>query len=333
MNIPVIGFFNNKGGVGKTSLVYHLASMYREMGYRVLAADFDPQANLTAAFIDEEGLEEIWPDEGIAKTIYGALLPLIEGTGDIAPAHVHIAEDGPALIPGDLSLSRFEDQLSEVWPKCLDGDKRAFRVMSAFWRVMQAAAKEQQADVILMDLGPNLGAINRSALIAADYVVIPLAADLFSLQGLKNLGPTLRAWRKQWQERVAKNESKDFELPSGTIKPVGYIVLQGSERLSRPVRAYNRWIARIPEIYSEHVLGLEHDSEKRQAEDDADRLAVIRHYRSLMPMAQEAQKPIFFLKPADGAIGAHVKAVQNCYSDYKNLAEQIASKTAGFAGL
>ncbi len=60
MNPPVIAFFNNKGGVGKTSLVYHLAWMYHDLGLRVLVADFDPQANLTAAFLAEERLEEIW---------------------------------------------------------------------------------------------------------------------------------------------------------------------------------------------------------------------------------------------------------------------------------
>jgi cellulose biosynthesis protein BcsQ len=60
MSPPVIAFFNNKGGVGKTSLVYHLAWMYRDLGLNVLAADLDPQANLTSAFLDEERLEEIW---------------------------------------------------------------------------------------------------------------------------------------------------------------------------------------------------------------------------------------------------------------------------------
>ena len=50
MTPPIIAFFNNKGGVGKTSLVYHLAWMYFDLGLRVIAADLDPQANLTSAF-------------------------------------------------------------------------------------------------------------------------------------------------------------------------------------------------------------------------------------------------------------------------------------------
>jgi cellulose biosynthesis protein BcsQ len=49
MRAPVLTFFNNKGGVGKTSLVYHVAWMFSELWRRVLVADLDPQANLTAA--------------------------------------------------------------------------------------------------------------------------------------------------------------------------------------------------------------------------------------------------------------------------------------------
>ena len=63
MNAPVLAFFNNKGGVGKTSLVYHLAWMLSEMGERVLTCDLDPQANLTASFLEEDQLESLWKDE------------------------------------------------------------------------------------------------------------------------------------------------------------------------------------------------------------------------------------------------------------------------------
>ena len=60
MTVPVIAFFNNKGGVGKTSLVYHVAWMLAEQGYRILTADLDPQGNLSAAFLDESRLEKLW---------------------------------------------------------------------------------------------------------------------------------------------------------------------------------------------------------------------------------------------------------------------------------
>ncbi|RMH17676.1 MAG: ParA family protein, partial [Acidobacteria bacterium] len=182
MSIPVIAFFNNKGGVGKTSLAYHLAWMYAELGLEVLAVDLDPQANLTAAFLDEERIEDLWPDEEIhRRTIYGCIEPLLRGVGDVLDRpHVEEVEERLHLLVGDLALARFEDELSQQWPLCLDGKERAFRIVSAFWRSIENAGRQAGATVALLDLGPNLGAINRASLIAADHVVIPLVPDLFS---------------------------------------------------------------------------------------------------------------------------------------------------------
>lgn len=53
---------------------------------------------------------------------------------------------------------------------------------------------------------------------------------------------------------------------------------------------------------------------------------LLKQYRSLMPLAQEARRPIFFLKPADGAIGSHMTAVQDCYRDFRDLAKRIARR-------
>ncbi|MBN3894435.1 MAG: ParA family protein [Nostoc sp. NOS(2021)] len=349
MTTKIIAFFNNKGGVGKTSLVYHLAWMYQDLGLRVVAADLDPQANLTAAFLDEERLEQIWLDKVQTTTVFDCVQPLLKGIGDIDNPHLEYVQETEssrqlslspelnslALLVGDLALSGFEDELSAQWPNCLGGggQERAFRVISAFWRILQKAAVNHNANVILMDLGPNLGALNRAALIAADYVVVPLAPDLFSLQGLRNLGPTLRTWREEWQERLAKKNSSDkkgfatdLQLPDGTMQPVGYIVLQHSVRLDRPVKAYERWIARIPIVYQEVVLN-QPSGNQFSIGNDPNCLALLKNYQSLMPMAQEAHKPMFHLKPADGAIGAHTRAVKNVYGDFENLAYKIAEET------
>lgn len=259
-------------------------------------------------------------------TIFGCLQPLIRGIGDIAASPIEVVSERLALIPGDMALSTFEDQLSEVWPKCLDGDERAFRVTSAFWRVLQTAATSHKADVILVDLGPNLGAINRAGLIASDFVVVPLGADLFSLQGMQNLGPALSGWRKGWTERVRKNPAQDLSLPKGSIEPAGYVVLRHSVRLDRPVKAFDRWIARIPGVYSESVLD-ERLVRATTIESDRNCIAQLKDYRSLMPLAHEARKPIFHLKPADGALGAHTYAVQEAYADFLAVAKSVAQRT------
>lgn len=326
MSVPVIAFFNNKGGVGKTSLVFHVAHMLADVDFRVVAADMDPQGNLSAAFLSDQRLEQLWPEGTSLPTIYGAVEPIKRGTGDIRDPLLETINDRLVLIPGDMGLSDFEDDLSQVWPKCLDRDERAFRVISAFWRVLQKGAENHQADVVLIDLGPNLGAINRAALIAADDVVMPLGPDLFSIQGLRNLGPRLRSWRAEWQERIPKNPAAgELALPQGKMQPLGYIVMQHSERKRYPVKSYRKWIARIPEAYGKYVLD---DAEAGDVpvESDEHCLAMLKHYRSLMPMAQEAGKPIFHLKPGDGALGAHVAAVRDAREDFSTLALEIVQR-------
>lgn len=326
MNIPVIAFFNNKGGVGKTSLVYHLSYMFAEQGVPTLAADLDPQSNLSAAFIDETRLELLFAPHDHPGTVYDCLAPLVRGVGDISAPGLEMINSHLALIPGDMALSTFEDQLSQEWPKCMDRQERAFRVTSALWRILQRGAQSHQAAVILIDLGPNLGAINRAALIASDFVVIPLGPDLFSLQGLRNLGPALRRWRDEWQERLGRNPAKDLRLPPGLIQPVGYVILRHSIRLDRPVKAFDRWIARIPAEYLVSVLA-EPAEYAPTVETDPNCIARLKDYRSLMPLAQEARKPMFALKPADGALGAHTTAVHNAYQDFLSVARNIAQRT------
>jgi cellulose biosynthesis protein BcsQ len=332
MNAPVLTFFNNKGGVGKTSLIYHLSWMFASIHKRVVIIDLDPQSNLTAAFLEEDEIFDIWNSKQAGKTVFQCVKPL-SGVGDIAEPVLQSITTDLYLLPGDVTLSRFEDTLAVEWPKSLDTNLyRPMRIISSFWQIMQKAAEQVQADLVLVDIGPNLGAINRSILLAADYVVIPLGADLFSLQGLSNLGPALIEWRDSWQRRLdhwnnssEKQEFPDFQLPPGTMKPIGYLCQQPILRLDRPIRAYDKWVQRIPSVYREDVLKEPPITNMRQ-EDDPYCLAIIKHYRSLIPMGQEHRKPIFNLTPADGAIGSHAGAVQDAKKDFKQLAEKIANK-------
>jgi len=307
--------------------------MYASLRKRVVIVDLDPQANLTAAFLDEDEIEEIWAKQNQGSTIYQCVKPLT-GVGDIAePVLRNIATD-LYLLPGDVNLSGYEDALSNEWPNSMGDNNlyRPMRILSSFWQVMQMAAAKVKADVILVDIGPNLGAINRSVLIATDYVVIPLGADLFSLQGLKNLGPTLRSWQSLWQKRLdnwkasADNNSYPvFQLPQGKMQTIGYLCQQHSVRLDRPVKAYDKWVNRIPAVYREAVLNQASSTTVKQ-KDDPYCLATIKHYRSLIPMGQEHRKPIFNLTSADGAIGSHANAVQDSKKDFKELAMKIAKK-------
>ncbi len=337
MSCPVLTFFNSKGGVGKTSLIYHLAWMFALQGKRVVCADIDPQANLTAAFLDEDTIAAIWESAEDGSTICKCVKSLMRVDDLISPV-LHSLHSNLFLLPGDVALATFEDTLSEAWPKSLGGSNlyRPLRLLSAFWTIMQQAARDVDADVTLVDIGPNLGAINRAALIATDFVLIPLGTDLYSLQCLKNIGPTLQIWRQQWEKRRTHWEEEHttsdpcvdyLPLPLGKMQPLGYLCQQYSLILERPIRVYDKWVQRIPSVYREKVLGL-HNFSHILKEEDPYCLATIKHYRSLVPMAQEARKPVFALTPADGAIGSHAGAVRSAREDFRMLADTIWNSIA-----
>ena len=91
-------------------------------------------------------------------------------------------------------------------------------------------------------------------MLCADAIVVPLAPDLFSLQGLRNLGPTLNTWRTEWNDRKERNPEPSLALPNGSMIPLGYVIMQFGIRDNRPVKAYDKWAQKIPTTYENYLL-------------------------------------------------------------------------------
>jgi chromosome partitioning protein len=345
-----VALFNNRGGVGATTLTYHLAHMFQRLRVRVLAVDLDPQSNLTAAFLDEDDLAELWrepsglaramadpsggpfPPDGLGRagTIAQSVQPIMDGVGDIVTFEPVAIVDGLWLLPGDLGLSPFEAKLSDAWPHGFSGEGfGAIRTTTAFHRLIVDGAAKVGADLVLVDIGPNLGAINRSALLAADHVLMPLTADLFSLRGLRNLGPTLRDWRSTWRDTVLPRVPSGIPVPEGAMRPMGYVIMQPTMRIDRPVKAYRWWLERIPGAFENAVLS----QPPASSQGGMYEVATLKNYQSLMSLARDARKPMFDLRAADGAIGSMQAYVQRCYAEFLSLAVEIASRVGDLPAL
>ena len=80
----------------------------------------------------------------------------------------------------------------------------------------------------------------------------------------------------------------------------------------------------MPAVYHEAVL--QDSTNAATPSQDVECLTTLKHYRSLIPMAQEARKPIFHLTSADGAIGSHAQAVQEAYKDFELLANKLLER-------
>jgi len=319
--MKTIALFNNKGGVGKTTLTFHLAWMFDMLGFRTIAADLDPQANLTSMFLHEDGVEALWGRVQEPSTVYRAFQPLLSRSGPLQVPDLQQISTNLSLLPGELALSEAEDELSSQWLQSAQRNEGAFRVISALRQLLNAAAQERDAEIVLIDVGPNLGPLNRAAMVAADFIIIPLAPDLYSIQALQNLGPTLHRWREEWLEVVEKNQewASMLQVESDGMQPIGYVVQQHAMRLDRPTQAYGLWMRRIPAAYRKHITTALSE-ESSDVQFDPNCLATLRHYRALMPLAQEARQPMFRLKTADGVMGGHISLVRQCYDDFRDLA-------------
>jgi cellulose biosynthesis protein BcsQ len=303
VSVPVIAFFSVKGGVGTTSLVYHLAWMFADLGVKVLAVDMDPQASLTTSFI-------------------GTAMPgsAHDSNDDDSDSQAHIVDENLCLLPSVLEIAAFEEEFAIQWQRAMDGGEESFSVVSRPWQLTRALAAMHQVQLVLADIGPNLTAINRAGLIAADHIVVPLVPDVLAVSALVTLGSALQKWRKDWRDRLARAPS-NMELPAGGMAPLGYVIQERGSVIRAEKNGF-KWTA---ENYRKFVLGVP-PSSGVSVVDDPNKLAVLRPYPSLMAMAQEARKPMFHLKPADGAIGAYLQSAEDSRRDFEALAKAIVAK-------
>ncbi len=104
--------------------------------------------------------------------------------------------------------------------------------------------------------------------------------------------------------------------------PAGYVALRLNSFQGHRPRLQAQWMNQIPAVYAKEILGVKETGSP--ADDEQNCLAVLRNYGSLMSMAQEARKPMFDLKPADGAVGSYAPLVRECFEDFEGLATMLA---------
>jgi len=317
--MKVISIFNNKGGVGKTTYMYHVAHLLAERGSTVLMIDCDSQCNLTAYSLSDTSIRRSWSEDG--NSIFRNIEPVFQTIGDIrnrAPSRVINARGDLYIVPGDLRLSDFEDRLGDTWNSARGGSESDVRAQSAIHRYILQAAEKVAADIVLIDLGPNLGALNRAVLASSDYFITPVAPDLFSIQGTENLGNKLVSWRRDWDQVNDRSQQLSFPIPKGRPTYLGYVIQQHNVR-STPTGMTAGWSLYgdelIPAITANIVNKLKPINQVITWQDDDYNLGQIPNLHSLVPYSMAAKKPIFYCTGADSLTGAHITKARNS-SDY-----------------
>ena len=328
-----IAFFNNKGGVGKTTLLCNLAGHFGlKLKKRILIIDADPQSNATAYLLSGDALQNLY-ESADAVNLYEYYDPIAAGRGYSTqyPTIVSSQRFGVDLLPGHPRFALREDLLAKDWGDTLTGNERGLQTTFAFRHLLREFTEKY--DFVFIDMGPSLGAINRSILLAADYFLTPMSADLFSLMAIENIILSLASWRDDLQgglDFFERRHGARYECDNDKVEWkllfLGYVMQQYKAKSVRgeirAVGSYDRIIQQFPANIQK--LNCEFGHATNSPLD----LGQFPSLYSLVPMSQSAHAPIFTLGSSDGVVGAHFSKVDEAGQMFAAIAERLTARMA-----
>ena len=321
--------------------------------------DLDPQCNLTINSISEEKILELWKaeDEYIddyghyikehqsdyeaiikePRTIHFILKPIEEGISSIEKTIPPIKlKNNVELIPGRLSLHKFENRLSEHWNKLYAGDPEAIRVITSIRRISELYGREYGYDYIVIDTSPSLGILNKVIISTVDGFFIPCQPDMFSLYGIRNIGQNLEMWKKEFSNIYALiSDSKRAYFPNDFVKFLGYTVYnavrntksKNSDQMYHLALAHFNYVKEIPKyiekyIKSEVMIDLGNEEINKPIGGEA-----IMHSHNTFPSMSQKYKAPFWDIPKLVTLEAEEKATilgnHKKYEDTKSSYEEF----------
>lgn len=322
--MKIISLFNNKGGVGKTTLAYHLSCALAEQGMRVLMIDLDPQCNLTLFGMDDETLHHIWEEEDLfvddfesavnsktvaemkeilnhPHTIHFLLKPTEDGQGefDTMPPVVPLSAN-LSLIPGRLTVYQYESRISERWSDIYRGDALAIRTVTRIRSIAEYYGQRDGYDYIIIDTSPSLGSLNKTIISTVDGFVIPALPDMFSLYGIRNIGNSLREWKREFDTVYSLlSDAKRNRFPSQFVRFLGYTIYNAKKYSKRInewdlARAHYNYARQIPDMIRTYISeDVRSHLNDQQVTDPIGGTSVMHTHNTLPNMAQKYKCPIW----------------------------------------
>jgi len=321
-------FVNNKGGVGKTTLAFNCAVSFAKAGYKTVLVDLDPQCNLTRLAMGESFYEKTLFSDS-EKTIYNVLSGVIEGGKDVDYEVKFLpvkADKNLSLLKGDIKLSLYESILIPAIGQAAAGLQLGYFQTSAIDRFLREKGLEEQIDIFIIDTSPSLGVLNEMILLGADYFIVPMMPDAFSVQGIENLGIVYERWKNQWRntaKALSGNTETKFVLQGDPLF-IGYIVNSYNVYGKQPIADHRAWIEKIPERVKKY-LSEKHCRNGLVEQSWKNPLQIIQDYGRIPSKCQELGVAIFDLDPqliAENQQGSKDN-IEKAREEFNNLSQAI----------
>lgn len=295
-------FFNNKGGVGKTTLAFNTAVEFATKGYKTVLIDLDPQCNLTRLALGDEYYENTLFSHN-AKTIYDVLRGVVRGGADIdLAAQFETVKQGAGnlhLLRGDIRLSEFENLLTTAYNQAAAGQQIGYFQTSAIDRFLREKGLADQVDIFVIDTSPTLGLLNRVIMLGTDYFAVPMMPDAFSLQGIENLGTIFEQWKINWRDTgraLAAEVESQYVLSSEGLF-IGYIINSYNVYAKQVIKDHRKWSEQIPDKVRT-FLSEKHCKNGLVASSSRQSLQDIQDYGRIPALSQESGVAIFNVDPS-----------------------------------
>ncbi|MDB4958195.1 MAG: hypothetical protein JWO36_5764 [Myxococcales bacterium] len=327
--MKTLALFNHKGGVGKTTLVVNLAHAFAKAGKKVLLVDSDPQCNLSSFYLPEEQLDELLNNSLLARTetntLWSAIEPVVLGRGEVRKTSGIGVSAGVHLMVGDVLLSQYEEELPTAWTESFARKSRGYDVTCALSRVVRQTAQDIGADLVIYDVGPNVGPLNRTVLLDSDYFATPVHTDLYSLRALSTVGHSLTRWINDWKTvRLLASESDLKRLLFGQPKYLGYISSAYKMYAGGKARSHERWEAMIPERVEERIITPLAGIDRGLLTGDPSKIGEVKDFHSLAALSQEYGKAIAQLVGI--ANSGHNANIATIADQFRQMAECMLTK-------
>lgn len=296
----------------------------------MLLVDADPQCNLTSFYLSEKQLDGLLgeSDDVNGGTIWSAIKPVVDGKGPIKGVDAYEIRKNLLLVPGDVLLADYEEELPAAWTGSFARKARDYDVMCALSRAARGLGKRYSADIIIYDVGPNVGPLNRTVLLDSDYFATPVAADLFSLRALSTVGRSLARWITDWETiRGLASNADRTALLGGKPVYLGYITSAYKVASGRAAtRPHDYWEAKIASRVHRRIVEDLKAIDETLVPYGSNKIGAIKNFHSLAPQAQVLGLPI-------GKLRGHVNPgyyaqVAEAGAEFDHLAREIAKRMA-----